>query len=40
MGGLASNVAPEFKLPNLKGETVRLSDLRGKKVLLITWASW
>lgn len=40
MGGLASNIAPDFELPNLNGERVRLSDLRGKKVLLITWASW
>jgi peroxiredoxin len=22
------------------GELVRLSDFRGKKVLLLTWASW
>jgi len=39
-GGLVTVEAPDFALPNLEGETVRLSDLRGKKVLLITWASW
>ena len=26
--------------PNRDGEIVRLSDFRGKKVLIITWASW
>lgn len=39
-GGLLTAEAPDFALPNLEGETVRLSDLRGKKVLLLTWASW
>lgn len=39
-GGLATVEAPDFALPNLEGETVRLSDFRGKKVLLLTWASW
>lgn len=39
-GGLVTVEAPDFALPNLEGETVRLSDLRGKKVLLLTWASW
>ena len=32
--------APDFALPNREGEVVRLSDFRGKKVLIITWASW
>jgi hypothetical protein len=32
--------APDFELPNLEGRTHRLSDYRGKKVLLATWASW
>lgn len=35
-----SAVAPDFALPNREGEVVRLSDFRGKKVLIITWASW
>ena len=37
---LNSALAPDFALPNRQGELVRLSDFRGKKVLLVTWASW
>jgi thiol-disulfide isomerase/thioredoxin len=32
--------APDFSLFTLSGETVRLSDLRGKVVLLNFWATW
>ena len=32
--------APNFTLPDWKGSQRSLSDFRGKKVLLITWASW
>jgi len=32
--------APNFTLPDLNGKMHSLSDFRGKKVLLITWASW
>jgi hypothetical protein len=37
---LASLEAPDFELPDLSGATHRLSDHRGKKVLLIAYASW
>jgi hypothetical protein len=37
---LQSAIAPDFALPNREGKLVRLSDFRGKKVLVITWASW
>jgi hypothetical protein len=37
---LQSAMAPDFALPDRDGKLVRLSDFRGKKVLLITWASW
>ncbi len=30
----------DFVLPTLEGKDVRLSDYRGKKVLLIHFASW
>jgi hypothetical protein len=35
-----SRIAPDFAVPDRKGRTVHLSDFRGKKVLVITWASW
>ncbi len=35
-----SRIAPDFAVPDRKGKVVHLSDFRGKKVLVITWASW
>lgn len=35
-----SRVAPGFAVPDRKGRVVHLSDFRGKKVLIVTWASW
>ncbi|WP_264739135.1 peroxiredoxin family protein [Cytobacillus firmus] len=32
--------APDFELKNLQGETVKLSDYSGKKVMLNFWATW
>ena len=32
--------APDFTLPDLDGEPHSLSDYRGKKVLLVAYASW
>ena len=32
--------APDFTLQTLEGETVKLSDYRGKKVFLNYWATW
>jgi hypothetical protein len=37
---LASLEAPNFTLPDLNGKLHSLTDFRGKKVLLVTWASW
>ena len=31
---------PDFALPALDGTQVRLSDFRGKRVVLFMWASW
>lgn len=37
---LQSLEAPEFELPDVDGTMHRLSDYRGRKVLLASWASW
>lgn len=37
---LESAIAPDFELTDREGNLVRLSDLRGKKVFIVTWASW
>lgn len=37
---LESAIAPDFELEDRNGDLVRLSDLRGKKVVIMTWASW
>ncbi len=34
-------LAPDFTLPGLDGQTVRLSDFRGKKAIFLNfWATW
>jgi thiol-disulfide isomerase/thioredoxin len=33
-------IAPDFSLESLDGKTLRLSDFRGKAVLLNFWATW
>ena len=37
---LESLEAPDFTLPDLNGDLHSLSDFRGRKVFLATWASW
>ena len=34
------SVAPEIELPGLDGKIVKLSDYRGKIVMIAFWASW
>lgn len=34
------NLAPDFELTTLDGRKVKLSDYRGKKVILNFWATW
>jgi len=36
----SSRIAPDFAVPDRTGKIVHLSDFRGKKVLVFTWASW
>ena len=37
---LSTVETPDLALPDIHGEEFRLSSLRGKKVLLVAWASW
>ena len=37
---LQSLDAPDFTLPDLSGKMHSLSDYRGKRVFLVSWASW
>jgi hypothetical protein len=37
---LSTAVAPDLELPDLDGNLFRLSSQRGRKVLLVAWASW
>jgi hypothetical protein len=37
---LADAQAPDFALPDLAGNEFHLRSLRGRKVLLVAWASW
>jgi AhpC/TSA family len=37
---LTSLDAPDFSLPDLDGKMHSLSDYRGKKVFVVSWASW
>jgi hypothetical protein len=39
-GFVESRIAPDFAVPDRAGRPVRLSAFRGKKVLVVTWASW
>jgi hypothetical protein len=32
--------APNFTLTDMSGNSVQLSDFKGKKIMLLTWASW
>ena len=33
-------MAPDFELTDRQGEVIRMSDLKGKKALIVTWSSW
>lgn len=34
------NLAPDFQLSNLEGQSISLSDFRGRPVLINFWATW
>ena len=37
---MSSRQAPDFELPDLAGRMHSLSELRGRKLFLLFWASW
>ena len=37
---LASATLPDIELPDLDGRPFRFSSLRGRKALIVAWASW
>src|SRR5688572_14940140 len=37
---LSTAQVPELELPDVDGNPFKLSSLRGRKVLLVAWASW
>ncbi len=37
---LTNAEAPDLRLPDWNGREFSLSSLRGRKVLLVAWASW
>ena len=37
---LATAVAPDLALPDVEGRPFRLTSLRGRKVVVVAWASW
>src|SRR5262245_30568872 len=37
---LEGRMAPDITVPDRAGRPVRLADLHGKRVLVVTWASW
>jgi hypothetical protein len=38
--GMVSTIAPDFTLPDLEGREHTLTAYRGRKVFLVSWASW
>ncbi len=40
IGTAVGEAYPDFVLPTLEGQDLRLSDYRGTKVLLLHFASW
>jgi len=40
IGSSKGQAYPDFLLPNIEGGFGRLSDFRGKKVLVVNFASW
>ena len=33
-------MAPDFEVTDREGKVIRMTDLKGKKALIVTWSSW
>jgi hypothetical protein len=39
-GMLVDGMAPDFEVIDRAGKVIRMTDLKGKKALIVTWSSW
>jgi len=37
---MVNGLAPDFEIPDREGNVIRMTDLKGKKALIVTWSSW
>jgi peroxiredoxin len=37
---MVNGLAPDFEIPDRQGNVIRMTDLKGKKALIVTWSSW
>jgi hypothetical protein len=37
---LVDGMAPDFEVTDRSGKVIRMTDLKGKKALIVTWSSW
>ncbi len=37
---MVNALAPDFEVTDRTGKVVRMTDLKGKKALIVTWSSW
>ena len=37
---MVDGMAPDFEVIDRAGKVIRMTDLKGKKALIVTWSSW
>ncbi len=37
---MVDGMAPDFEVTDRAGKVIRMTDLKGKKALIVTWSSW